>query len=112
MIINMGEKLGIITLAKFVNAGKYDKQTLIVKDTGSNKYTIYVENIPNNGLHYSILKVNKSGNVVGTIQVDRVSEYGIEYNNTVSNLPDSVVKYIKNHYITFHRYLKLGDKAF
>ena len=110
--MNSGEKIGIKTLALFMQQGKQTKQTLNIKDTGSNKYTIYVENLPDNTLHYSVLKVHKSGNVVGTIHIDRVSEYGLEYQNTVSSLPDSVVKYIREHYVTFYRYLSIGENAF
>ena len=110
--MNSGERTGIRTLALFVRDGRYTKQTLTIKDTGSNKYTICVENRPDQTLHYSITKVSKHGQLIGTIEIDRVSEYGLEYNNTLSSLPDSVVKYIREHYLTFYTYLKIGENAF
>lgn len=110
--MNQGEKIGIRNLARFMHEGKCIKQTLTIKDTGSNKYTIYVENLLDNTLHYSVLKVHKSGNVIGTVHIDKVSEYGMTYNNTVSSLPDSVVRYIRDHYVTFTRYLSIGENAF
>ena len=109
--MNSGEKTGIRTLALFMKSNQHTKQTLNIKDTGSNKYTICVENRPDQTLHYSVTKVSKHGQLIGTIEIDRVSEYGLGYNNTFGRLPDSVVKYIREHYVTFTRYLSIGDRA-
>lgn len=111
--MNSGEKVAIRTLALFMREGSHTRQTLIIKNTGSNKYTICVENLPNNTLQYSVIKNNKSGKFIGTLVIDRVSEYGIEYNNSIiGSIPDSIVKYIREHYITFNRYLSIGENAF
>ena len=110
--MNSGEKVGIRTLALFVREGGHTMQTLNIKDTGSNKYTICVENLPGGVLHYYVLKNAKSGKFIGKIEIDRVSEYGIEYKNTVSSLPDSVTKYIREHFVTFNAYMSIGENAF
>ena len=110
--MNSGEKVGIRTLALFMRDGAHTKQCLIVKDTGSYKYTICVENLPDNNLKYTVIKHKKTGKLIGEIPIHRVSNYGIEYDNTVSRLPDSVSRYIINHYKTFFNFLKIGENAF
>ena len=111
-MLNSGEKMGIRTLKLFMDDNTYIKQVLKVIDTGSNKYTILIENGPNYTVKYSVNKRAKSGKDYGITYIERLSRHGMEYNNTLFSLPDSVVKYIKEHYVVLENYLKIGEKAF
>jgi len=113
--LNQKEKQGIRTMASFITQGKNNQQTLNIIDTRANKYSIILQYTSNNGLQYSVEKrAKKSGHFYGIFIIKNVSQYGIEYDrlNEKDSLPDSVVKYIILHYITFNRYINIGENAF
>ena len=112
--LNSGEKCAIRTMALFINENTHNFQTLKVINTGSYKYTITLEYIPNMGLKFNVIKNFVNGKLMGNIEVTNVSEYGVEYVKTFSlgNVPDSVTKYIKTYYKYLNNYLQIGEKAF
>lgn len=111
--MNNVEKTNMRTMAIMMRDGKHILQTLRVKDTGSNKYTVCIENLPNNTLQYSVIKHNKAGKLIGRLVIDRVNIYGLEYNNSIiGSLPLSIIRYIRAHYTIFCNYLKIGESAF
>ena len=103
--MNAGERIGIQTLALYRSQGKHVKQTLKEINTGSNKYTIYVENIPELGTKYS---VKKEGKEKIEIAIHRVTKDGVIYENEKAKLPNSVLKYIIEHCIEYKNYLHRG----
>lgn len=104
-------KESIIELSAYYDKNIYYKKELKMINTGSNKYTVFVEHI-NKEIKYSVEKRTKDNQIKGIINIVRVDEFGLVYDNTVSTLPDSVAKYIKKYNMYYYRYRNTGEKAF
>lgn len=86
-----------------INLMKYnsDGGVLIKRiNTGSYIYCIIV-NHTNGVLKYSVHKTRVNGQAIGTINVNKISIFGMEYDNSKGSLPDSVTIEI----MTFHKEL-------
>lgn len=103
--MNAGERIGIQTLALYSEQGKHIKQILRVIDTGSNKYRVFVENIPDIGIKYSVIKEGKE---FKEIQIHRVTKDGVLYETEKAKLPNSVLHYIIDHCINYTNYIHGG----
>lgn len=65
-------------------------------NTGSHIYAICGLYSIERGITISVTKYKPNNRLVGTLLIDRFSNYGIEYDNTIiGSLPDSVVKEIR-----------------
>lgn len=69
-------------------------------NTGSYIYCIMV-NHTNGVLKYSVHKTRVNGQAIGTININKISIFGMEYDNSKGSLPDSVTIEI----MTFHKEL-------
>lgn len=76
-------------------------------NTGSNTYRIRMRYTPSEGeVKFSIDKVYKTGRFLGTIDIDRVSEYGLEYRSkSLGSIPASVSKAIVQSYMDANKLL-------
>ena len=89
----------INTIVHIINEREAGYVCLRRVNTGSNVYTIRISYNPLVGLTYEVEKHKSNKMYVGIVTIDRVSEYGCEYNNTIiGSLPDSVVKLIRKSF--------------
>lgn len=111
--ITNNEKSNIRTMATYLRDG--GRVAEVIKDikTGSYEYIVVVESQPGANVRYYVRKLRMSGMFIGTINIDRVSEYGLQYKHLddKQSLPDSVVKVILRYNKLLERYLMIGEKA-
>lgn len=70
-------------------------------NTGSYVYSIVCVYNINEGFKYIVNKTKCNGQNIGNIAIDKISIYGMEYDNSKGSLPDSVTIEI----MTFHKEL-------
>lgn len=106
------EKVSMRVLAMFIKQNEYTKDVIKRYNTGTYKYMIICEHIPNKGIVYSVNKRTNSGKHLGTIVVDEVNRYNIKYSNELFSIPESLIKYIREHTIRLNLFMDIGEKAF
>ena len=76
-------------------------------NTGTHVYRIRMRYIPSEGdVKFSVDKIYKTGKLLGTFDIDRVSEYGLEYRSTsLGSIPASVSKTVRDTYIDVSKLL-------
>ncbi|MBO5388533.1 MAG: hypothetical protein J6A59_10385 [Lachnospiraceae bacterium] len=89
--------LTMIHLMKYHSDGE-----VLIKRINTGSYIYYImANHTNGVLKYSVHKTRVNGQAIGTINVNKISIFGMEYDNSKGSLPDSVTIEI----MTFHKEL-------
>ena len=110
--LNRGEIIGLKNLCRYIRNKQDMLQYLMDIDTGSNIFVITVRYSNRLGLYYTIQKTSKKDKEQKGVATAEIKDKQVVYTGSDFKIPNSVTKYVVEHYKALEELMNLSEKDF